>query len=133
VLGAACTEAEIPILHISTDYVFDDTKLEAYVESDPINPINAYGYSKASGETTLRHIQPLHVILRTSWQHGELGKNFLKTIVRLAGTARGVAVGADQLGSPTSTRDVADAILRIAPRLVLGEKVWGTYPSPGSA
>jgi dTDP-4-dehydrorhamnose reductase len=132
VLASGCAEAGVPLLHISTDYVFDGTKAQAYLESDPINPINAYGRSKAVGEAAVRRQQPRHVILRTSWLYGEFGQNFLKTIVRLAQEREELRVVADQRGSPTSTRDLADALLRIAPRLAVGEGVWGTYHFAGS-
>jgi dTDP-4-dehydrorhamnose reductase len=76
VLASACAGADVPLLHISTDYVFDGTEARAYLESDPINPINAYGHSKAVGEAAVRLAQPRHVILRTSWLYGEFGHNF---------------------------------------------------------
>jgi dTDP-4-dehydrorhamnose reductase len=132
VLGDACADAQIPLLHISTDYVFDGTGARPYRESDPINPMNAYGRSKAAGEAAVRQAQPRHVILRTSWLYSEFGNNFLKTMVRLAQEREELRVVADQNGSPTSTRDLADAILRIAPRLAMGEQVWGTYHFTGS-
>lgn len=132
ILATACAGAEIPLLHISTDYVFDGTKVGAYVESDPINPISAYGRSKAAGEIAVLRVQPRHVILRTSWLYGEFGHNFLKTVVRLVQEREELRVVADQRGSPTSTRALADAILRIAPRLAAGQEVWGTYHFTGS-
>jgi dTDP-4-dehydrorhamnose reductase len=132
VLASACASAEVPLIQISTDYVFDGSKTEAYVESDPTNPINAYGRSKAEGEAAVRQAHPRHVILRTSWLYGEFGHNFLKTMMRLARERDELRVVADQRGSPTSTRDLADAILRIAPRLAIGEEGWGTYHFTGS-
>jgi dTDP-4-dehydrorhamnose reductase len=132
VLASACWDARLPLLHVSTDYVFDGTRASAYRESDPINPINAYGRSKAAGEAAVRQVHPRHVILRTSWLYSEFGNNFVKTMVRLAQEREELRVVADQRGSPTSTRDLADAILRIAPRLTLGEEVWGTYHFTGS-
>jgi dTDP-4-dehydrorhamnose reductase len=132
VLASACAGAEVPLVHISTDYVFDGTQARAYLESDPINPINAYGHSKAVGEAAVRRHQPRHVILRTSWLYGEFGQNFLKTIVRLAQEREELRVVTDQRGSPTSTRDLADAILRMVPRLAAGEEVWDTYHFTGS-
>jgi dTDP-4-dehydrorhamnose reductase len=112
--------------------VFDGTKARAYRESDPINQINAYGHSKAVGEAAVRRAQPRYVILRTSWLYGEFGHNFLKTMVRLAQEREELRVVSDQRGSPTSTRDLADAILRIAPRLAKGKEVWDTYHFTGS-
>jgi dTDP-4-dehydrorhamnose reductase len=132
VLADASADAQLPLLHISTDYVFDGTRARPYRESDPINPINAYGRGKAAGEAAVRQVQPRHVILRTSWLYGAFGHNFLKTMVRLAQEREELRVVADQRGSPTSTRDLANAILRIAPRLTLGEEVWGTYHFTGS-
>jgi len=132
VLASACAAANVPLLHISTDYVFDGTKRGAYLETDPTNPINAYGSSKAIGEAGVRQHQPRHVILRTSWLYSEFGQNFLKTIVRLAQEREALRVVADQRGSPTSTRDLANAILRITPRLAAGEEVWDTYHFTGS-
>jgi dTDP-4-dehydrorhamnose reductase len=132
VLADASADAQLPLLHISTDYVFDGTRARPYRESDPINPINAYGRGKAAGEAAVRQVQPRHVILRTSWLYGAFGHNFLKTMVRLAQEREELRLVADQRGSPTSTRDLANAILRIAPRLTLGEEVWGTYHFTGS-
>jgi dTDP-4-dehydrorhamnose reductase len=132
VLGAACAAAGVPIIHISTDYVFDGTKASAYQESDPIAPIGVYGRSKAAGEAALRLAMPQHVIMRTSWVYGEFGANFLKTMLRLAATRDELRVVADQRGCPTSTGDLARAILAIAPRLAAGDDVWGTYHFAGS-
>ena len=132
VLGVACADAQLPLLHISTDYVFDGARARSYLESDPINPINAYGRSKAAGEAAVRQVHPRHVILRTSWLYSEFRNNFLKTIVRLAQEREELRVVADQRGCPTSTRDLADAILRIAPLPTMGEEVWGTYHFTGS-
>ncbi len=88
-----------------------------YVEGDPIAPINSYGRSKAAGERAVRETTPLHVIMRTSWVYGEFGQNFLKTMLRLAATRDELRVVADQRGCPTSTPDLAGAILAIAPQL----------------
>lgn len=131
-LGKACASAAIPLIHISTDYVFDGAKRDAYVEGDPIAPIGVYGATKAAGERAVRKALPQHLILRTSWVYGEFGANFLKTMLRLAATRDELRVVADQHGCPTSTRDLADAILRIAPRLVASEPVWGTYHFAGT-
>lgn len=126
-LGAACAAAGVPLIHISTDYVFDGTKATAYVEDDPIAPVNSYGASKAGGERAVRETTPRHVILRSSWIYGEFGNNFLKTMLRLAAERDELRVVADQRGAPTSTPDLANAIFTIAPRLAGGDTVWGTY------
>ena len=131
-IGAACAAAAVPLVHISTDYVFDGLKPDAYVEGDPIAPANSYGRSKAGGERAVRAATDRHLILRTSWIYGEFGNNFLKTMLRLAATRDELRVVADQRGCPTSTRDLADAILRIAPRLAANDDVWGTYHYAGS-
>lgn len=132
VVGAACAAADIPLIHISSDYVFDGSKPGAYVEDDPIAPINSYGRSKAAGERAVRETTPRHVIIRTSWIYGEFGQNFLKTMLRLIATRDELRVVADQRGSPTSTPDLAGAILTIAPRLSRAGKIWGTYHFTGS-
>lgn len=126
-LAAACASAGIPLVHISTDYVFDGSKPGAYMESDPIAPLGAYGRSKAAGEAAVRQACASHIILRTAWVYGEFGRNFLKTILRLAGERDELRIVADQRGCPTSTRDLASAILAIAPRLTSGDAPWGTY------
>jgi dTDP-4-dehydrorhamnose reductase len=132
VVAAACRAAGVPLIHISTDYVFDGQKTGAYAEDDPIAPINAYGCTKAAGERAIRESAPEHMILRTSWVYGEFGQNFLKTMLNLAATRDELRVVADQRGCPTSTYDLAHAILTIAPRLVARDNVWGTYHFAGS-
>jgi len=131
-LANACAEVGTPLLHISTDYVFAGDISGAYPENAPINPVNTYGCTKAAGEAAVQQLHHRHFILRTSWLYGEFGKNFLKTIIRLAQERDELRIVADQFGSPTSTRDLANAILRIAPRLIMNEDVWGTYHFTGS-
>jgi dTDP-4-dehydrorhamnose reductase len=127
VLADSCNWTDVPLVHISTNYVFDGTKSSAYAETDPIHPINVYGLTKAVGEESIRHRLRRHILLRTGWVYGEFGHNFLKTVVQLASTREELRVVSDQRGTPTSTRTLADAILRIAPRLLTGENIWGTY------
>lgn len=127
VLAAACAEAGIALVHVSTDYVFDGSKDGAYRESDPVRPINAYGRSKAAGEDAVRRALDRHVILRTAWLYSEFGRNFLKTILQLAQTRDELRIVADQHGSPTSARELAAAILHIAPRVIAEPHVSGTY------
>ena len=121
----------IPLLHVSTDYVFDGTKATAYVEDDPIAPLGVYGRSKAEGEAAVRRVLEHHVILRTSWVYGVYGANFLKTVLRLARERDELRIVADQRGCPTGTADIAEAILAIAPPLARREPVWGTYHFAG--
>jgi dTDP-4-dehydrorhamnose reductase len=132
VIAAACAAAKLPLVHISTDYVFDGTKATAYTEADPISALGVYGKSKAAGEAMVREACTHHIILRTAWLYGVYGANFLKTILRLARERDELRVVADQRGCPTGTADIADAILAIAPRLTAGDKVWGTYHFAGS-
>src|SRR5262249_52287125 len=113
VVAKACADAGIPLIHISTDYVFDGGKRTPYRENDAIAPLGVYGRTKAEGEAAVRELQPYHVILRTAWLYGLDGRNFLKTIMRLAAERDELRVVADQHGSPTAAVDLADAILRI--------------------
>jgi dTDP-4-dehydrorhamnose reductase len=131
-VARACATHHIPLIHISTDYVFDGSKPDAYVESDAIAPISTYGRSKAAGEAAIRQLLPHHVILRTAWVYGEFGANFLKTILRLSQERDELRIVADQYGCPTSTRDLARAILAIAPSLIDGTAAWGTYHFAGA-
>jgi dTDP-4-dehydrorhamnose reductase len=127
VLSAACAEKDIPLIHISTDYVFDGLKRSAYVESDATAPINVYGESKLAGEIAVRRAFDRHVILRTSWLFGAYRKNFLKTVLKLAVERDELRIVADQHGCPTATADLAEAIVTIAPRLASGERAFGVY------
>lgn len=127
VIAQACAAAGAALVHISTDYVFDGSNDGAYRESDPVRPINAYGRSKAAGEEALRRAHKDHVILRTAWVYSEFGRNFLKTVLQLADTRDELRIVADQHGSPTSARELAEAILDIAPRLATDGRLWGTY------
>jgi dTDP-4-dehydrorhamnose reductase len=132
VLARACADAQLPMLHISTDYVFDGSKDGAYLASDSVCPINTYGRTKAAGEQAVRNNLKPHVIVRTAWLYSGFGHNFLKTILRLAAERDELRIVADQRGTPTSARELAEAILRIAPRLASQElagndQAWGTY------
>jgi dTDP-4-dehydrorhamnose reductase len=132
ILAAACREAGVPLIHFSTDYVFDGTKAGSYSESDPIAPIGAYGRTKAIGEDMVRSNHAMHLILRTSWVYGVFGSNFLKTILRLSKERPELRIVADQYGNPTSTAQIADAVFSIAPRIRDRTGPWGTYHFTGS-
>jgi dTDP-4-dehydrorhamnose reductase len=106
----------IPLVQISTDYVFDGKKGSPYVEQDEAAPLNVYGRSKLAGERAVRAGNPRHVILRTSWTYSPYRTNFVKTILRLAAERDRLTVVADQRGCPTAARDVAKACLDIALR-----------------
>ena len=127
VLASACAAAGIPMVHVSTDYVFDGSKPEPYRETDLVCPISAYGRSKVAGEEAVRGTLKHHVILRTAWAYSEFGHNFLKTVLRLAKTRDELRIVADQRGSPTSARELAEAILHLAPVLLRDQKLSGTY------
>jgi dTDP-4-dehydrorhamnose reductase len=127
-LARMCTKHKIPLVHISTDYVFDGQKGTPYVETDPISPVGVYGRSKAEGESEIRSILKEHIIIRTSWLYGTHGQNFVKTMLNLATSKKEIQVVADQYGSPTNAADLARAILTIAEQLQSGaENNWGTY------
>jgi dTDP-4-dehydrorhamnose reductase len=131
VLAAAAAAASVPLIHLSTDYVFDGRKSGAYREDDPVKPLGAYGRSKAAGEEAIRAAWPEHVIVRTAWLFGVHGSNFLKMMMRLAAERDRLDVVADQRGSPTSTADLAQALIAAARALQRGERVWGTYHFAG--
>jgi len=127
VLAVACARAGIPMIHVSTDYVFDGSKEGTYRETDAVHPVNAYGRSKAAGEDAVRRALDHHIILRTAWVYSEFGKNFLKTILKLAQMRDELRIVADQHGSPTSARELAAAILHIAPHVAADRRLCGTY------
>lgn len=127
-LARTCAEAGIPLVHVSTDYVFDGRKRTPYVEDDPVAPLGVYGRSKAGGEAAVRRLLPRHLIIRTAWLYSAHRSNFLKTIMRLAAERDELRVVDDQIGAPTSAADLADAILRIIGRLHASKTPpWGTY------
>jgi len=109
-LGAAAKERGVFVVHISTDFVFDGRQTRPYVETDPPNPINAYGRSKLEGERALQHSACAHVILRVQWSYGSHGANFIGKIQERARTGAELKVVADQVGTPTWTLDTAQAI-----------------------
>ena len=116
-VARAAAELGVPLIHLSTDYVYSGDKPEPYVESDPVAPLGAYGRSKLAGEMAVREAHPGPLILRTSWVFSPFGNNFVKTMLRLGGERDELRVVGDQTGNPTSALDLAHAILRIAPDL----------------
>ena len=112
-LAEWCDDNDTLLIHISTDYVFDGEKLSPYLETDQTNPVNFYGLSKYNGERRVLREDKNSVVLRTSWIYSEYGKNFVKTMLRLA-TERGqVSVVNDQFGSPTYAHDLAEGIFNV--------------------
>lgn len=114
VLSEAAATIGAPILHLSTDYVFDGTNPSPYTEDDPVSPIGAYGRSKLQGERRVVEANSRHVVLRTAWVYSPFGRNFVKTMLRLAETREEVGVVDDQFGNPTSAGDIARGIWAIA-------------------
>jgi len=103
----------VPLLHFSTDYVFDGSGETAWREEDAPAPLSAYGSSKLAGERAIINAGGRHLIVRTSWVYAAQGKNFLRTMVRLAGERKELRIVADQFGAPTSARIIADAVVQI--------------------
>lgn len=129
-IARVAAELGIPLLHISTDYVFDGRGTRPYLEDDPIFPQGVYGASKAAGEDAIRQTAARHIILRTSWVFGVHGHNFLKTMLRLAGERDELAIVNDQKGSPTSADDIAQVLIGITERALTtpdNDFPWGTY------
>lgn len=127
-LASECKEAGIPLIHVSTDYVFDGSKKGPYLETDPVSPLGVYGRSKAAGEEEIGNRLKEHIILRTAWLYGVHGSNFVKTMLRLCKETQTLKVVADQNGCPTYSADLAEAILTIADHIIKGMEVaWGTY------
>ena len=133
-LAEACAAAHVPLIHVSTDYVFDGESQTPYRETDRTAPLGVYGASKLAGEEAVRQSCPNHLILRTSWLYGVHGRNFVKTMLRLARVRERVRVVGDQHACPTSAGDLADAILTLAGRLQSGdwpEDGFGTFHLTG--
>ena len=111
VLAEEAAKLNAALIHFSTDYVYDGSKIENYVETDAVNPLSVYGKSKLAGELAINAVGLPHLILRTSWVYGAYGKNFLKTIIRLASERDSLRIVADQFGAPTSSESIADAVI----------------------
>jgi dTDP-4-dehydrorhamnose reductase len=116
-VAQAASDLGVPLVHLSTDYVFSGSKTSPYTEQDPTDPVSVYGASKLAGEEAVLAAHRGAAILRTAWVYSPFNANFVKTMLRLAEDRDEVSVVADQYGNPTSALDIADAILEILPRL----------------
>jgi len=122
-LARACATTGIPLIHVSTDYVFDGCKKDPYVETDPVAPLGVYGESKLAGEDAVRKVCPQHVILRTSWVFSAHGNNFVKTMLRLGVEREELGIVSDQCGCPTFAGELARGIYAVLDH----DDAWGTY------
>lgn len=136
VVATAAESAGVPLIHISTDYVFDGSKSSPYCEEDEVAPASVYGRSKLEGERRVAAATPRHVILRTAWVHSPFGSNFVRTMLRLAASRTDITVVDDQTGSPTYAPHLAVAILAVVRKIGRLESgappIWGCYHAAGS-
>lgn len=126
-LAIICKQYDIPLIHISTDYVFSGDKTEPYEEIDEPCPTGGYGASKLEGERIIQSIFDNYIILRVSWVFGQYGKNFVKTIVRLANEREQLSIVDDQIGNPTAAADIARVILQLVKEIHAGNLHRGIY------
>ena len=133
-LARLCAAAGVPLIHISTDYVFDGAKGAPYTEADVVCPTGVYGASKLAGEQAVLASGAQATILRTSWVHYCAGKNFVRTMLAIGKTRDRLTVVADQRGCPTSAADLADAVLTVADRMLTGwhESYAGVFHAAGT-
>jgi dTDP-4-dehydrorhamnose reductase len=130
-MAKACAELGIPLVHISTDYVFEGSGDTPWQPNDMTDPQNAYGRGKLAGEIGVRESGAVYAILRTSWVVSAHGANFVKTMLRLSDTRGALNVVADQIGGPTPARDIAAACMKIAEQLIQEPSKSGTYHFSG--
>ncbi len=131
-VARVCRDLDVPLVHISTDYVFDGKKTQAYLPDDQCNPLNAYGVSKRAGEVAIEASGCQHVILRTSWVFSRHGSNFVKTMLRLGRERRRLSVVSDQFGGPTSAGAIAMCCAEIAKHILADRQCGGTYHFSGA-
>lgn len=130
-VAEACAAIAIPLVYLSTDYVFGGTRAGPYTPADAPSPVNVYGASKAAGEAAVRERLDRHLVLRTAWVFSGGAGNFVSTMLRLAGERDRLRVVADQWGHPTGADDVARASLAAARLAARGGAPWGTFHVAG--
>jgi dTDP-4-dehydrorhamnose reductase len=123
---------DVPVIHISTDYVFSGNKSGSYIESDDVGPTGVYGASKLAGENAVREVAEKHLIFRTAWVYSVYGANFLKTMLRIGSERPELRVVSDQHGNPTSAHDLGQALISVCNLLQQGRTSWGTFHLAGS-
>ena len=127
-LARACREIQVPMIQISTDFVFDGQLSRPYEETDPVAPLSVYGRSKAAGEAAMRKVLDEHLVVRIAWLYGIHGQNFVKSMLKLGREHKQVRVVSDQIGCPTFAGDVAGALLTLCRRVKTSRDIrWGTY------
>ena len=133
-IAATAAALGVPVVQLSTDYVFDGRKTEPYLETDPTGPASVYGRTKLAGERAVAAATGNHVILRTAWVYSPFGRNFVKTMLRLAESRDRVDVVDDQVGNPTSALDIAAGILSVAASLLDSDaaSLRGTFHMTGT-
>lgn len=122
-------DLSVPMVHFSTDYVFDGSKSKPYTENDSVGPTGIYGESKLAGEVAVRKNNPKHIILRTAWVYSAFGNNFLKTMLRLAENRDELTIVADQFGNPSDAKDMANGVIKIIKQYRSKDREigYGTY------
>ena len=127
-IAKLCAEKNIPLIHISTDYVFDGAKKDEYLEDDPTNPQTVYGSSKVNAEKSIQRYCKKFIVLRTSWVFSSFGKNFVKTMFNLMKKGEKIHVVDDQIGGPTSARAIAEVINKFIHNCIeKKQEKWGVY------
>lgn len=131
-MAQACAKLNIPLVHISTDYVFNGVGVRPWMPSDPIAPLGVYGATKAAGEAKIRASGAAYAILRTSWVFSAHGTNFLKTMLRLGAERSSLSIVGDQIGGPTPASKIAEACFQIGEQLIEDASLSGTYHFAGA-